>query len=115
MSALSSPASYLSEATEPPERRGLARDEVRMLVTNRMMRTHRHARFLEIESFLCAGDLLVVNDSATLPAAIPALRADGSPIALHVSTQIDTRIWMTEPRGTVLCGEELHCRVADQR
>jgi S-adenosylmethionine:tRNA ribosyltransferase-isomerase len=107
MSAFALPTPSLLEATEPPEHRGIARDEVRMLVTDRSAGTHMHASFQDIASFLRRGDLLVVNDSATLPAAIPALRADGSPIALHLSTQIDTRIWMTEPRGEVLCGEEL--------
>jgi S-adenosylmethionine:tRNA ribosyltransferase-isomerase len=107
MSAFALPTHSLLEATEPPERRGVARDEVRLLVTDRAAGTHMHARFLDIASFLRAGDLLVVNDSATLPAAQPALRADGSKITLHLSTQIDSRIWMTEPRGTVLCGEEL--------
>jgi S-adenosylmethionine:tRNA ribosyltransferase-isomerase len=107
MSAFALPTPSLLEATEPPERRGVARDEVRLLVTDRAAGRHTHALFSDIAAFLCPGDLLVVNDSATLPAAIPALRADGSPIALHLSTQIDSRIWMTEPRGTVLCGEEL--------
>jgi S-adenosylmethionine:tRNA ribosyltransferase-isomerase len=107
MSAFALPTPSLLEATEPPERRGLARDEVRMLVTDRAARTHVHARFQDLPSFLRAGDLVIVNDSATLPAAIPALRADGEQLGLHVSTMIDARIWITEPRGTVLCGEEL--------
>jgi S-adenosylmethionine:tRNA ribosyltransferase-isomerase len=107
MHASVSQTSYLLEATAPPERRGLARDEVRMLVTDRRARTHVHARFRELPSFLRPGDLVVVNDSATLPAAIPALRADGTQLMLHVSTTIDARISIAEPRGTVLCGEEL--------
>lgn len=107
MSAFALPTPSLLEATEPPERRGLARDEVRMLVSDRTARTHVHASFRELPSFLRQGDLVVVNDSATLPAAIPALRADGEHFMLHVSTMIDARIWITEPRGTVLCGEEL--------
>jgi S-adenosylmethionine:tRNA ribosyltransferase-isomerase len=107
MSAFALPTPSLREAVEPPERRGLARDEVRMLVTDRSTGTHAHVQFAELAAFLRAGDLLVVNDSATLPAAIPALRADGLQLMLHLSTKIDDRIWMTEPRGTVLCGEEL--------
>lgn len=97
----------LLEATAPPELRGIARDEVRLLVTDRANGTHAHARFLELPSFLRKGDLLVVNDSATLPAAIAARHSNGQSIALHVSTKIDQRLWTAEPRGPVLRGDEL--------
>lgn len=97
----------LREAIAPPERRGIARDEVRLLVTDRQNRTHIHTRFTHIAEFLQPGDLLVVNDSATLPAALDATRADGQSLKLHVSTMIDRRLWTVEPRGTVLSGEEL--------
>lgn len=107
MSAATSHAAGLLEATAPPERRGIQRDEVRMLVTERASRSHAHARFLDLPSFLRPGDLLVVNDSATIPAALPATRTTGERIPLHVATMIDSRIWMTEPRARVLCGEEL--------
>ena len=78
------------EAREPPEARGLARDQVRLLVSYRARRPHR-ARALRstCREFLRAGDLLVVNVSATLPAALDATRQDGSEIALHLSTQLD--------------------------
>lgn len=107
MNATVLPAPGLVEATAPPERRGIERDAVRMLVTDRKTGTHRHARFYELPAFLQPGDLLVVNDSATLPAALPATRAGGERLQLHVSTKIDERIWTAEPRGTVLAGEQL--------
>ena len=107
MSAVPSQRTGLIEATAPPESRGLQRDEIRLLVTDRAARSHKHAAFREFADFLRSGDLLVVNDSATVPAAIPAQRSNGSPIDLHVSTKIDQRIWIAEPRGTVVCGEEL--------
>jgi S-adenosylmethionine:tRNA ribosyltransferase-isomerase len=97
----------LVEATEPPEYRGIDRDEVRMLVTDRRARSHVHAHFYDLPSLLRAGDLLVVNDSATLPAAIVARRTAGDSVALHVSTKIDERLWMVEPRGPVAAGEAL--------
>lgn len=97
----------LVEATVPPERRGIERDMVRLLVTNRAERSHTHATFLELPSFLRGGDLLVVNDSATLPSALTAVRANGESLILHIATMIDSRIWMVEPRGSVLLGEEL--------
>lgn len=97
----------LLDAVTPPEYRGIARDNVRMLVTDRTSHTHAHARFDELPRFLRSGDLLVVNDSGTLPAAITAKRGDGTSLQLHVSGMIDRRLWTAEPRGTVLAGEEL--------
>jgi S-adenosylmethionine:tRNA ribosyltransferase-isomerase len=56
------------------------RDAVRMLVASRAGITHR--RFLDLADLLAPGDLLVVNTSATLPAALP-----GSP-RVHLSTPL---------------------------
>jgi S-adenosylmethionine:tRNA ribosyltransferase-isomerase len=107
MTAATQRAPALLDAVAPPERRGIQRDAVRMLVTDRMSRAHTHVHFFDLPSVLRADDLLVVNDSSTLPAALPATRANGERIALHVSTMIDARVWMAEPRATVRVGEEL--------
>lgn len=101
------PAASLLEATAPPERRGIARDEVRLLWTDRSTGRHSHASFRDLASMLRSGDLLVVNDSATVPAALHARRANGTSLRLHIATMIDRRMWMTEPRGDVVLGEEL--------
>jgi S-adenosylmethionine:tRNA ribosyltransferase-isomerase len=74
------------EAHEPPEARGLARDDVRLLVATRGDGGVAHARFRDLADLLVPGDLLVVNVSATLPAAVAARRADGSPIELRFAT-----------------------------
>jgi S-adenosylmethionine:tRNA ribosyltransferase-isomerase len=74
------------EAREPPEARGLARDDVRLLVAARSDESIAHARFADLPAVLAPGDLLVVNTSATLAAAVPARRADGSPAELRFST-----------------------------
>ena len=107
MSAVLAPTATLVDAIAPPERRGVERDGVRMLVTDREKREHRHARFFDLPSFLRAGDLLVVNDSSTLPAAISAQRQNGESLMLHISTMIGGRLWMVEPRGQITAGEEL--------
>lgn len=86
------------EAHEPPEARGLRRDGVRLLVTRRATDRIIHARFGDLPELLRPGDLLVVNDSATLPAALPARRDDGSTIALHLSTRLPAALWIVEPR-----------------
>ncbi len=94
-----------NEATTTPERRGLARDGVRLLVTDVAKRTQHDAAFRELPWFLRRGDLLVVNDSATLPAALVAQRAAGEPFPLHLSTQIGGELWIAEPRAPVTAGE----------
>lgn len=68
-------------ATEPPEARGLRRDEVRLLVAGHG--AIRHSLFGRLGEFLQPGDLVVVNTSATVPAALDGLRGDGSPVRIH--------------------------------
>jgi len=87
LSALAFELPAALEAREPPEARGLARDEVRLMVTRRGDGAITHARFHELPRFLDAGDLLVINTSATLPAAVAARRGDGSAARVHFATQ----------------------------
>jgi S-adenosylmethionine:tRNA ribosyltransferase-isomerase len=94
-----------NEATTTPERRGLARDGVRLLVTDLAKRTQHDAAFRELPWFLRRGDLLVVNDSATLPAALRARRAGGTSFPLHLSTHVGGELWIAEPRAGVVAGE----------
>lgn len=83
-------------ATEPPEARGLARDEVRLLVAqpDGIM----HAIFRELPSFLEPGDLVVVNTSATMPAAVDAFRACDERIVVHLSSALEDGTWAIELR-----------------
>jgi S-adenosylmethionine:tRNA ribosyltransferase-isomerase len=84
------------EATGPPEERGLTRDGVRLLVASPGGVAHR--RFADLPEYLAPGDLLVVNTSPTMPAALDAHRADGSATVVHVSTTLDDGTWVVEPR-----------------
>ena len=70
-------------ATRPPEYRGRSRDDVKLLVATPGRILHR--RFPDLADLLRAGDLVVVNSSATEPAAIDALRGDGTSVAVHVA------------------------------
>ncbi len=90
------------EAGSPAELRGLARDGVSMLVSDARAGTHEVGRFLDIAKYMRAGDLLVVNDSATIPAALSARRANGSEIQLHLSTRLSKVLWIVEPRNAPL-------------
>jgi len=83
------------EASGPPP----ARDRVRLLVAGHA--GIQHARFDEFGSFLRPGDLLVVNTSATLAAAVDGRRADGRGVTVHFSTALDDGAWLVELRPPV--------------
>jgi S-adenosylmethionine:tRNA ribosyltransferase-isomerase len=57
-------------AKEPPERRGIPRDQVRLLVIDRATGEIDHSRFDKIGNYLRPNDLLVFNSSRTLPASM---------------------------------------------
>jgi S-adenosylmethionine:tRNA ribosyltransferase-isomerase len=114
------------EAGQPPESRGLARDGVRLLVADgaglrhapsrhapsrhapsshaqyRPAQSHhtrfRHARFRDLGQFLSPGDVLVVNTSATIAAAVDGRRPGGAPVTVHFSTSLDDGSWLVELR-----------------
>ena len=86
------------EAREPVEARGLSRDAVRLLVSRVDRDEVEHARFTELPRFLRAGDLLVVNVSATLPAALHVVRANGEHALLHLSQRLPSGTWAVELR-----------------
>ncbi len=75
-----------SVAPRPAEARGLARDEVRLLVATPDGLSH--GRFRDLAEHLRAGDVLVVNTSATVAAEVDA-DLDGSPVVLHVAHRLD--------------------------
>ncbi|GAA5074645.1 S-adenosylmethionine:tRNA ribosyltransferase-isomerase [Thermocatellispora tengchongensis] len=88
------------EAHEPPEARGLPRDGVRLLVSRRDTGAIEHHAFTDLPGLLAPGDLLVVNNSATLPAAVRLDR-----LAVHFSTEREDGSWLVElrrrtPEGT---------------
>src|SRR5207249_4032484 len=84
-----------------PEARGLARDEVRLMVGSRGEGLV-HARFRDLAAFLKPGDLVVINTSATMPAALHARREGGAELELHLSTPFaaagDDALWVVELR-----------------
>jgi S-adenosylmethionine:tRNA ribosyltransferase-isomerase len=92
------------EAHEPPEARGLRRDEVRLLVAWKRDVRVAHAQFADLPSLLAPGDLLVVNTSATLAGALPAVcSSDGWELELRLSTPVPhrppERWWIVELRA----------------
>jgi S-adenosylmethionine:tRNA ribosyltransferase-isomerase len=99
------------QAAGPPERRGLERDEVRLLVTTQ--RGHEHARFRDLPRFLAPGTLLVVNTSATLPASLPAWHAGFGPLLVNVSTDYGGGLSLVEPRKSAAEPGPLPLEVGD--
>ena len=86
------------EAGEPAENRGLTRDGVRMLVAERATGKLTHTTFGALPSFLVSGDLVVINTSTVIPAALTASAEDGTLLMVHLSTRLDDGRWVVEPR-----------------
>jgi len=81
------------EAHEPPEHRGLRRDQVRLLVLPRIGGEFIHTRFDALIDFLRAGDLLVVNDSRTLPGLLRAIDETGRAIEVRLAHRRTSDRW----------------------
>jgi S-adenosylmethionine:tRNA ribosyltransferase-isomerase len=85
-------------ASEPPEARGGGRDDVRLMVSWRHNQRLAHLRFAQIPDVLVAGDVLVVNTSATLAASLDGQTQAGLPAELHLSTCVAPGLWTVELR-----------------
>jgi S-adenosylmethionine:tRNA-ribosyltransferase-isomerase (queuine synthetase) len=83
------------EAHDPPEARGLARDGVRLLVSRGATGQVSHHGVRDLPGLLLPGDLLVVNDTGTLPAQVRA----GRGLAVHFSTPRPDGAWLVELRA----------------
>lgn len=86
------------EAHEPPEAAALRRDDVRLLVSAGAAGPV-DASFHELGRFLDPCDLLVVNTSATIPAALDGQLPDGEPIVVHLSGTLPGDVWLVEARA----------------
>ena len=86
------------EASEPPEARGLARDDVRLMVSYRATDRIVHTRFTDLGAYLAPGDTLVINTSGTMNAALPARRTNGQALELRLSTHLPGDRWVVELR-----------------
>ncbi|MFN8530008.1 MAG: S-adenosylmethionine:tRNA ribosyltransferase-isomerase [Anaerolineae bacterium] len=90
------------EASEPPEARGLTRDQVRLMVSHTHDSRIDHTLFRRIGDYLEAGDVLAINTSGTLNAALPALHPNGDTgYKLHLSTVLPDDTWIVEVRRVV--------------
>jgi S-adenosylmethionine:tRNA ribosyltransferase-isomerase len=86
-------------ADRPPERRGLARDHVRLLVLDRKTGEIKHTRFDRLGEFLRLGDLLVFNSSRTLPATLIA-SAPQTDVEVRLAERLPDGSWMALLKST---------------
>ena len=86
------PAHLIADGSEAPA--DAAQDEVRLMVVSRSDERLVHSTFDRLGEHLEPGDLLVVNTSATMPAAVPT--DDGR--LVHLSTELPGGLWVVELR-----------------
>jgi len=86
------------EAGQPPEARGLARDQVQLMVSYLADNRIEHTQFRRLPDYLQAGDVVVINTSGTLNAALDVTRVDGTSLELHLSTRLPADLWVVEVR-----------------
>jgi S-adenosylmethionine:tRNA ribosyltransferase-isomerase len=95
-------------AQEPPERRGLSRDHVRLMIIDRAGGRVEHTRFDHLGEFLRSGDLLVFNTSRTLPASLEGCAAPVGPcIEIRLAEHLADDSWL----ALLLCqrGDPFSC------
>ncbi|MFF7216466.1 S-adenosylmethionine:tRNA ribosyltransferase-isomerase [Streptomyces sp. NPDC008238] len=98
LGALRVPAELAARVPAEQRADGAAgRDGVRMLVGRRTRGEVAHHAFGDLPELLRAGDVLVVNTSATLPAAVDATLGE-SAVVVHFSGLLDDGRWVVELR-----------------
>jgi S-adenosylmethionine:tRNA ribosyltransferase-isomerase len=85
-------------ATMPPERRGIRRDHVKMMVVDRRTGATTHARFYQLDRYLREGDLLVLNASRTIPAVLYGVWTRKGTVLngraeIRLARRVDERTW----------------------
>jgi S-adenosylmethionine:tRNA ribosyltransferase-isomerase len=113
------------EAHVPVELRGLRRDDVRLMALPRAAGEPIHTRFDALGEFLRAGDLLVVNDSRTLPGLLRARDEHGAPVEVRLAHRRAEDLWdalllngrthIGRAGMRLDFGQELHARVLARR
>ena len=78
---------------------GIGRGQVRMRVAGGLRVSHR--RFDDLPAYLAAGNLVVFNTSATLPAAVDGALPHWRPVIVHFATALDDGTWAVEVRPAV--------------
>ena len=86
------------------------RDHSRLMVLNRSDGSIKHHRFFEIVDYLCAGDVLVFNDSRVIPARLSGRKVDtGGRVEILLLHRRDTAVWeaVVKPGKRVSIGTKI--------
>lgn len=93
-----------SIATAPAEIRGEGRDDVRLMVAHRSSGVIVDDVFPDLGSYLRSGDVLVVNTSATIPAAVDVVAENGTRLRAHFAGPAPAGLWQVEVRDITPSG-----------
>ncbi|EDL65465.1 S-adenosylmethionine:tRNA ribosyltransferase-isomerase [Bacillus sp. SG-1] len=95
-------------AKVPAEQRGAGRDDVRLMVMNG--EEIHHERFSSLPDFMEEGDLLVFNNSRTIPAVLKG-KACNREMEIRLSRQLDDQRWEALIWGGLFsAGDELELK-----
>jgi S-adenosylmethionine:tRNA ribosyltransferase-isomerase len=84
-------------ASKPPERRGIRRDHVRMMVLDRRTGVKNHDTFFQLEKYLKPGDHIVLNSSRTVPALLKGIWKRGKAV---MDTGVEVRLARRKEAGS---------------
>ncbi|MEH7159274.1 S-adenosylmethionine:tRNA ribosyltransferase-isomerase [Neobacillus drentensis] len=80
-------------ASLPPEKRGVRRDHVRMMVLDKTTGVINHDHFFQLADYLQPGDLLIANNSRTIPAVLHAKWVrNTNPIETTIEVRLARRV-----------------------
>jgi S-adenosylmethionine:tRNA ribosyltransferase-isomerase len=86
------------------------RDQSRLLVLNRDEGSFDHHRFFEITDYLCAGDVLVFNDSRVIPARLSGRKTGGEgKLEMLLLRRLEPGVWeaLVKPAKRVKVGTKI--------
>ena len=101
------PAAWPREA--PLDDRLLVLDPL-VAARNPRARAWRDARVRDLAGILRRGDLLVLNDAATVPASLRAVTSRGEPVEVRLAAHLDDERW----RAALLGAGDWHTRTEDR-
>ncbi|KAB2334875.1 S-adenosylmethionine:tRNA ribosyltransferase-isomerase [Cytobacillus depressus] len=95
-------------ANTPAEYRGIQRDQVRLMALDSKTGESFHHHFYELDTYLHEGDLLVLNNSRTLPAVLRGRRGRQL-IEIRLSRKLSESKWEALIiEGELSVGEKIH-------
>lgn len=80
------------------------RDKSRLMVLDCVGSSITHCMFYEIERYLTAGDVLVVNDTKVFPCRIHASKPSGGRVEIFLLEETDRNVWNALVKGSVKTG-----------